>query len=523
MTRRPLGKAAAAAALALAACPVGARAGGLFVPGYGSQAQPRAGAFVAKADDPSALYYNPAGLAKQKGTNAHLGMNFIAFNQKFQRAGVYEATDDAPADDWTGQPYGEVENEATPAIGVGRFQGIPLFGVTTDLGGRSPVVIGLGLIADHGYPEREIEESYQFGDPNTPPPPQRYDIIEQDVSAAFPSLGAAYRIAPQVDVGVRVSWGFAGSKGRQHLWAGQNYSEDVQRDGVFAVDVADNFIPAAGAGLLYRPTPAVELGAAYHTQKNVNFKGEGQATIGSRANPAFPEDFIAPELDSPKCAGGGTVAAIKTCIDLTLPQTASLGGRYILRDVSGEERGDVELDVQWEDWSSASDITITADGKGGFTGMPLRPAVVRHGFQDTFSFRLGGSYGFDLGPDSRLEVRAGAAHDTAAAPLTWTRLDIDGMARTTLGAGFALDLASFRVELGGGVVIEGERTVPECNPGLEKLGCGAADAEAPQSERDRPDPAQPLSMSDQQVESPFNGGTYQQSYVLFSLGVGYAF
>lgn len=524
MTRRPRGMAAAAAALALASGAASARAGGLFVPGYGSQAQPRAGAFVAKADDPSALYYNPAGLAKQKGTNAHLGMNFIAFNQKFQRTGSYEVPEgNVPEEAWTGQAYGEVENEATPAVGFGRFQGIPLLGVTTDLGGATPLVFGVGLIADHGYPEREIEEGYQFEDPNTPPPPQRYDIIEQDVSAAFPSLAAAYRIVPNVDVGVRVSWGFAGSKARQHLWGPRNYSEDVHRDGVFAVDVADNFIPAAGIGLLYRPTPAIEIGAAYHTEKNIHFKGEGQAALGNRVNPLIPDEFIAPELDDPRCEGGGTVTALKTCIDLTLPQTASLGARYIVRDKKGEERGDVELDVQWEDWSSASDITITVDGKSGGTGIPLQPAVVRHGFQDTFSVRLGGSYGFDLSRDNRLEVRAGAAHDTAAAPLSWTRLDIDGMARTTLGAGLALDLARFRVELGGGVVVEGERSVPECNTGLDQLSCDSADAETPVSGRESPDPVQPLGGSQNQVQSPFNGGTYQQSYVLFSLGVGYAF
>lgn len=522
MLRRPRGMAAAAGLLALVADAASARAGGLFVPGYGSQAQPRAGAFVAKADDPSALYYNPAGLAKQKGTTAHLGMNFIAFNQKFQRAGVYEQPEGQPAEDWTGQPYPEVENQATPAIGLGRFQGIPLFGVTTDLGGRSPVVIGVGLIADHGYPERQIEESYQLEDPNTPPPPQRYDIIEQDVSAAFPSLAIGYRVVPQLDVGARVSWGFAGSKARQHLWGPRNYSEDVSRDGVFAVDVADNFIPAAGLGLLYRPVPDIEIGAAYHTVKKLHFKGEGQAALGMRVSPLGDDEFIAPELDFPRCEGGGTATALKACIDLTLPQTASLGGRYIFRDEEGKERGDVELDVQWEDWSSASDISITVDGKSGTTGLRLQPALVRHGFQDTFSFRLGGSYGFDLSRDSRLEVRAGAAHDTAAAPLSWTRLDIDGMARTTLGAGLALDLARFRIELGGGVVVEQERTVEECNTDLDQLGCGSAEAQTPVSERESPDPVQPLA-GENQIESPFNGGIYQQSYVLFSLGVGYAF
>jgi long-subunit fatty acid transport protein len=524
MTRRTSGTAAAAGFLALAAA-TGAHAGGLFVPGYGSQAQPRAGAFVAKADDPSALYYNPAGLAKQKGTSLHLGMNFIAFNQDFQRTGSYEAPEgQAEPAPWTGDPYPAVRNESTPAVGFGRFQGIPLFGLATDLGGASPLVFGIGLIADHGYPERKISGDYQFEDPDRPPPPQRYDIVEQDVSAAFPSLAVAYRVVPEVDVGVRVSWGFAGSKARQVLWGIRNYPEDVHRDGQFFVKVHDNFIPAAGVGLLYRPADSLEIGASYHTPKSLNFKGEGQSALGNELGLGpDAQDFIMPVNDDDVlCESGGTLTALKACVNLKLPQTASLGGRYIVRDSAGEERGDVELDVEWEDWSEASDVGVIVDGKSGLTGLRLQPAVVRHGFRDTFSFRLGGSYGFDVG-DDRLEARAGAAYDTAAAPLSWTRLDVDGMARTTLGGGLAYALGSIRLEVGAGVVVEQDRTVAECNTSLDQLGCSSPDAQTPQAERESPDPVQPLTGANNQVESPFNAGTYSQSYVLLSAGATYAF
>lgn len=522
MTRRTRGTAAMAGFLALAAAG-GARAGGLFIPGYGSQAQPRAGAFVAKADDPSALYYNPAGLAKQKGTSIHLGFNLVDFDQTYQRTGSYEAPEEGESPSWVGQPYAEVSDNSKPAVGIGGFQGIPLFAVATDLGGASPVVFGIGLIADHGFPEREYSEDYQFEDPDVPPPPQRYDIINQDVSAAFPSLAAAYRIVPQVDLGVRVSWGFAGSKGKQQVWGIRNYPEDVHRDGQFEVDVADNFIPAAGIGLLFRPASMIEIGAAYHTQKSLHFKGDGSAALGSGLG--LGEDameFIVPENDTPLCEAGGTVAFLKACINFKLPQTAVLGARYVVRDESGEERGDIEVDVQWEDWSAASDLEVIVDGKSGLTGLKLNPSLVRHGFQDTISVRVGGAYAFDVG-DDQLEVRAGAAHDTAAAPLSWTRVDIDGMARTTLGAGLAYSLTKVRFELGGGVVLEGERTVTECNTSLDQLGCETPEAQTPVSERESPDPIQPLSGSSNQVQSPFNAGTYSQGYVLLSLGATYTF
>jgi long-subunit fatty acid transport protein len=224
----------------------------------------------------------------------------------------------------------------------------------------------------------------------------------------------------------------------------------------------------------------------------------------------------------PLCAGGGTLAALKSCLNLKLPQTASLGARYIFRDPSGEERGDIELDVQWEDWSNATDIEVVVDGKGGITGVRLQPSLVRHGFRDTVSVRLGGAYGFDLG-DDRIEARAGAAYDTAAAPVSWTRVDIDGMARTTLGAGAAYKTGRLSFDLGGGVVIEQDRTVTGCNPSVGDLGCETPGTETPQADRTSPDPVQPLSGPNNQVESPFNAGKYSQGYVLISLGVTYGF
>jgi len=515
-------RASAAVVLAALTAPAAsARAGGLFIPGYGSQAQPRAGAFVAKADDPSALYYNPAGLAKQKGTSIHLGFNFVDFDQTFRRAGAYEQPEEGAPPPWTGQPYPEVSDNSKPALGFGGFQGIPLFGVATDLGGKTPFVFGIGLIAEHSFPEREYAEGYQFEGPE-PPPPQRYDIISADVSAAFPSLAAAYRVAPAVDVGVRVSWGFAGSKGKQHVWGIRNYAEDVHRDGVIAVDVADSFIPAAGVGLLYRPIAEVEIGASYHSARSLRMKGDGVAILGSGLELAGEQDFIAPENDRPLCEAGGNIAALKSCVDLDLPQTASAGARYVLRAASGQERGDIELDVAWEDWSNASDVEVIVDGKSGLSGLRLQPTVIERGFRDTFSFRLGGAYAFDLG-ENQLEARAGAAYDTAAAPLSWTRLDVDGMARTTLGAGLALRAARLRVELGGGLVLERDRTVPECQTSLDQLGCRSAGEQTPPEARESPDPVQPLSTADAQVESPFNAGTYSQGYVLLSVGVTYTF
>src|SRR5262249_2871950 len=74
--------------LALALLPAVAHAGGILVGENGRQAMERAGAFVAKADDPSALVANPAGLANIDHMAIYIGLNLLDYNLKFQRQSV---------------------------------------------------------------------------------------------------------------------------------------------------------------------------------------------------------------------------------------------------------------------------------------------------------------------------------------------------------------------------------------------------------------------------------------------------
>ena len=59
---------------------------GYMVPEQGGKAIGMAGAFVAIADDPSAVFFNPAGLAKQKGTRLYINdSNSFIYYGKYNR------------------------------------------------------------------------------------------------------------------------------------------------------------------------------------------------------------------------------------------------------------------------------------------------------------------------------------------------------------------------------------------------------------------------------------------------------
>ena len=520
---KPTGYLIVATAVALATVADGARtarAGGLFVPGLGSQAMGRAGAFVAKADDPSALHHNPAGFARIAGMVVHLGSNLLDYSLSFTRAGAYEDIADADLP-WEGQPYPTVENEGRPAIGIGSMQALPLLAVSSDLKGAVPgLYVGFGVMVPNAYPVRDFGSDYVFEDPNEPPPPGRYDVVYQDAVTVLPSVAAAYSIGDSLDIGARFSFGFASIQATSYTWAVPNFAEWAAVDGLFDLTVKDNFVPGFGLGVLYRPVANLELGAAYSSALNIRAQGTGTTTLGSvAADPlgnGTMDQIIPPAVAA--CADGGQIGALKSCLNLSLPQTATIGARYVIPGaVKGRETADIELDVKWENWSAASDYQIIVDGQSEQFGSFINQSVIRHGFQDVISVRLGGAYNLALG-DNTLALRAGVAHDTAAAPESWTRLDIDGAARTTIALGGAYQTGRFRIDIGAGVVVEGDRTVAECNPAGSNESCEPGSPPVPIAERENPDPIQPLVNAALQSQSPFNGGSYSSGYLMFSLG-----
>ena len=76
-------------ALAMLAAARTGRAGGFEIPDNGTEALGRGGAFVAKADDPTAIDYNPAGLAGQRGTRVLVDGHIINSSYSFKRFGAF--------------------------------------------------------------------------------------------------------------------------------------------------------------------------------------------------------------------------------------------------------------------------------------------------------------------------------------------------------------------------------------------------------------------------------------------------
>ncbi len=541
-------------ALAMGLCASGtASAGGLFLPGSGAVSTARAGASVASVDDGEAIGINPAGIAKSSGTHITLGISAINYYMTFQRNGTYDdLAEDTQA--YEGTPYGVVEQDARPPLGIGRFQPVPLIAVVTDFGGKVPNLnAAFGLYAPNAYPFRRMNnvngqqyfvpegEGFTFPAFGAPPPPSRYDIIEQEAAVILPSAAVSYRVTPDLDVGGRFSLGFADVKSTIALWGKPgNLEEWVNRDAIFTLDAKDSLVMGWGLGATYRVGPSIEFGAAFNGPVDITARGDAHANSGPNTDLQGQPIVITPS-GNVRCEAGGTAELQKGCVQIALPMTAQVGARYKFVTPDGKPRGDIEIDANWERWGKKCDFVADPDchSPGDFrvvvdaqaapmntpdSGLDLKPSVVAHGLRDTFGVRLGGSYNIPTGANEVI-VRGGVSYDTAAAKEGWERADFDGAARTMLAAGASFKMSRVRFDAGFGAVLEGTRTNPRnCNPTVDNslsppyTGCSASGLQQAVDDRQGPDPVNPLVTPDQQLESPVNQGTYKSHYLLIMLG-----
>lgn len=528
-----------------------AHAGGLFVPGSGAVSSARAGAAVASVEDGEALSINPAGLAKASGMQVTVAATLIQYYMSFARRGTYDPVgvvgDDRP---YEGQPYAIVENDPKPPLGIGAFQPLPVIVVTSDLGGRVPhLTIGGGLYTPSGYPFRDMSQGYDFNNESdsVAPPATRYDIMKQESALLLPSIAAAYRVTPDLDLGVRLTAGNLKSTTTVVVWGTPgNVDEDIKNDALFTADVKDPFIPTMGLGANYRIGKNIELGAQWTAPVNIRAKGTAKSLKGPSVDPARQIGNV-PD-DQAICEAGGTMTEQKACISLQLPMTATIGGRYKILDENDKLLADVELDANWENWGKTCDFSdakivdsdCVAPGQyrvqidaGLYTNNTYQKKisntdganVLNLGLQDTFGVRLGGSYHIE-----NVVLRGGVAYDTAAAKEGWLRANFDGAARVTTAVGGAYEVNGWQINAGLGYIFEGSNTNPganadgtDCNPTPQSFGCSGTGADRPPEKRQGPDPTNPLLTPETQFENPYNQGTIKSHYLEFMLGFAKSF
>jgi long-chain fatty acid transport protein len=455
---------AAAVLVGLVVLPRGARATNVEeFPDNGSEQEGRGGAWVARASDPLATFYNPAGLAGQP-TRVTLQANFSLQSSCFTRTkAAGDTTSDGVA---SGASYPQVCNAAD-------FFPDPQLAFTYRLTDR--IGLGIALLAPSSVGNQRWPEFV-----GNSPAPQRYLFISEDAILLTPTLGVGWEVAD----GLRVGASFiAGTAPRIHVVnaaPAQNAdnqppsTNDIRNE----LKIGAPFIPGFTLGVLWSPTPELDVAGWYKWMSDVNAKGDvitaanyftpavasGKTSSVVYGDTAEPYCYTLPASGplpgtTPVC-GSGSNASVR----IPIPMEAKLGVRYHKlrgdaassahrRDPLADDVFDVEADFTWANDSAFDLLQIRFPGDANGNGIiPANPGLpqgsafipanadVRHHFRDVVGVRLGGDY--NLLAD-QLALRAGAFFETRAQDFQYQNLDFDGAERFGLALG-----GTYRIRLG---------------------------------------------------------------------------
>ncbi|MBX3186341.1 MAG: outer membrane protein transport protein [Labilithrix sp.] len=387
-----------------------ARAGGFEIPDNGAQALARGGAFVAKADDGTAIYHNPAGFARQRGTRLFGGGNLVLHSFSFQRSGEFPDDPNDPATPWGGKPFPLVRNAGGPFFA-------PFAALSTDFGTFDRFTMAIGAFGPPAVGNR----TFPLGVAQAPAA-SRYDFIQSRSTIIYPTTALAYRVTPWLDLGVSAH--LVLSKFDQTTVSFTDISQDDCPNPEYQPCDSRSTLQAkatsfaATFGAIVRPAPSYAFGLTVKTPVSV----DAQGTLTSLRPPSEGQAFLSTRL----------------------PLVVRAGGRYI--SMAGNfEVYDLELDITYEGWGAAQ-------GDGPRIVVPELGALknietlVVHGYRDTFGVRGGGAYNMEAW-DGVVSVRGGAYFDSSATDFRYTRLDFDTLAKIagTLGIGYRHGAFSFDI------------------------------------------------------------------------------
>lgn len=352
----------ALAAMVCAATSLSAFGAGFSIFEQGAKASGMAGAYVATADDPSAIFYNPAGLAQQRELSVLAGATFINFSNEFTgdpnseytagTEGKYDRHTFVPPNMYAALPIGD-----NLTVGVGVFAA---WGLRTDW---ADPWVGRFISRDADLKTTSVQPSIAWQTANG-----RFAIgggveyrrarviLSQNIPLPFPNPFTG-RIT---DIG--------------NARLASEYGHDI----------------GWNLGVLFKPTGRFRIGASYRSDMDIELEGEadftqistGNAQLDALVAQTFPQD--------------DTINTV-----FPFPAVAAVGVAF-----SPTGRVDVELDVTHMTWSRFEALAVN------FENQPARGFVREQNWEDSSAYRLGAN----IEATENWDVRLGALYDQNPQP-----------------------------------------------------------------------------------------------------------
>jgi long-chain fatty acid transport protein len=384
-----------------------AQASGLFFSDRGVRPLSRGGAFVAGADDASAIWYNPAGLVEAR-SSLLVDFSVLNYSSRITRETLVADTNGAQ------RIYG-----SPPVTGSAQPLPVPTIAGSYVLDSEGRWVGALGVFAPY-TPIATFPETI-----DGLPAPTRYALRSLEGSALAIAGGwISVKLSEQLRVGIGAEALVGTFQSLETLSASPpgrflSASEDPAYDTTSLLKVSPIFAPSANMGMIYLPHPRVRLGIS----GQLPFSIDAPATIQVR----LPD---APEFDQASQEGN------KARVKFKLPGILRAG-----IEVRPWSTFRAEVSYVRELWSShrSIDITPTNIQLINVTGFPspykVAPISIPRNFKDTNSIRLGAEYSFHL-LGYHFDCRAGGSFEQGAIPRAYL-------------SSLTVDMDKFNLALGG--------------------------------------------------------------------------
>jgi long-chain fatty acid transport protein len=340
-------------------------AAGLRVNEQGAKAMGMGNAFAAQADDPTALYYNPAGIAFLKGTQVSLGSLIISIPET-------EFTGTTPLSGANGTTSVFEKAKKDLVIAPNLYATYTMENI--------PLTFGLGINAI--YPlAKSWDDSSAF----------RNQIMNISVKPINFQPTVAYRFDDlnlAVAAGIDVTHAIVSLQKMAYDSGAELGSMGV--DGT-ATDVGYNL------GLKWKPRSDLSFGVAYRSEITLNIDGNANflATTPT-GNTAI--GINVPTTDTRNRATSGASTTI------TLPDSLSLAVAWQPTD-----KLTLEFDAERTGWSSMNNLDIKFNSQQ-MTHFNNKPIPLK--WKDVWAYKVGGQYALN----KNIDLRAGYMYDTNPIP-----------------------------------------------------------------------------------------------------------
>jgi long-chain fatty acid transport protein len=291
------------ASLLLLTLPSTVLALGFRITDHGAEATARAGAFTATADNPSAIYYNPAGITQFDGLRVMQNYYTIDIESSFDPSNPGDSLDSKYGWQFVGDLFLTWKPKDTP------------------------IALGLGIYSPFGF-SMEYSDDALF----------RTAGIKGGIQFLTANPVLAFQLTDQLSLAVGATVNYSRSKLVQGIITPGDAFQ-VEGDGVGV---------GFTAGLLWQPSKRHSFGLRYFGPVDVKYSGHARTRV-----PGFTTQFeVAPGVSVPV-----DVPRFENEEDFDLkvnfPQTIAFG--YSFRPT---EDWNIELGIEWTDWDRLNEPAL---------------------------------------------------------------------------------------------------------------------------------------------------------------------